>query len=54
MKSSSSLTADLRPRRQQDVFWDVPLGPAQWLFLLCIPLALILLDEGRKWLIRHH
>lgn len=38
----------------QDVFGTVPLGPAQWLFLLCIPLPLILLDEGRKWLIRHH
>ncbi|MDC7952610.1 cation-transporting P-type ATPase [Liquorilactobacillus mali] len=36
----------------QGVFGTAPLGYRDWLFLVCIPFPLILIDEIRKWVVR--
>lgn len=36
----------------QDIFDTAPLDLASWLFLFCLPVPLVLLDEGRKYLLR--
>jgi len=36
----------------QGLFNTAPLGGVEWLILVCIPIPLILLEEGRKYLVR--
>ncbi|WP_270334871.1 cation-translocating P-type ATPase [Ligilactobacillus acidipiscis] len=36
----------------QDIFGTAPLDLASWLFLFCLPVPLVLLDEARKYLLR--
>lgn len=38
----------------QDIFNTHALGLAEWLFLIAIPIPLVLLEEGRKWLVRKY
>lgn len=38
----------------RDVFQTAPISGISWIFLFCIPLPVLLIEEARKYLVRHY
>ena len=38
----------------QGVFGTAPIGLTEWIFLLCLPLPILLIEEVRKYFVRRY